>query len=153
MHHTLTGRTRLFLLVLLLVLVAFTAIGLRALLLYNPGPLLYGIWALFTGVCAAGVFWLAASFWRGRLTWRSYFPVADVFTVAAAAITVLTLVLGLRAPSDPASALGVLYAFTLLVICIAWSLHNRIAAAELAAKEHLLRIEYRLADLASRVHK
>lgn len=61
------------------------------------------------------------------------------------------LTLGLRAPSDPASPFGVLYALAFLVICIAWSLHNHIASAELVAREQMPRIECRLADLAGRL--
>jgi hypothetical protein len=62
-------------------------------------------------------------------------------------------VFGLRAPSDPASTFGVLYGFALLTVCIAWSLQNRMAAAELASREQMLRIECRLADLADRLQQ
>jgi hypothetical protein len=41
--------------------------------------------------------------------------------------------------------------FVFYVACISWSLDSRIAAAELAAREQMLRIEYRLADLAERL--
>jgi hypothetical protein len=149
MEHALTSRTRLFLFALLLALLGFVSIGLRALLFYSPGPLVYGVWTVFTGLCAVSALWVGGALWRGRFLWSSYYPVADVFTVAAALITVLTLTLGLRAPSDPASTFGVLYGLVLLVLCSAWSLQNRIAAAELATRERLLRIECRLAAAAT----
>jgi hypothetical protein len=149
-QHTLSPRTRGLLVVLLLLMLLFTAVGLRALLFHYRGALLYGAWTVFTCASAAGALWIGASLWRGRFSWRSYFPLADTFTVAAAAIAVLTLLMGTRAPADPASSFTTLYALTFLVICIGWSIHNRIAAAELAAREQALRIECRLADLAGR---
>lgn len=153
LEHNLTPRTRRSLFALLLLMLTFTAVGVRALLYYYPGPLIYGVWTMFTIACAGGAILVGRSIWRGRFHWSSYFPVADAFTVAATAITVLTLGLGLSAPSDPTSVFGALYAFALLAICIAWSLHNRIAAAELAAREHMLRIECRLADMAGRLQQ
>lgn len=151
LEHKLKPRTRLFLLALPSLMLVFTAVGVRSLLFYYPGPLIYGVWITFTSVCAGGALWTGWSIWRGRFLWRSFFPIADVFTVAAAVITVLTLTLGSHAPADPASTFGVLYGFALLVICIAWSLYNRVASAELAAREQMLRIECRLADLAERL--
>jgi hypothetical protein len=151
MEHRLTPCTRLSLFALLLLMLAFTAVGGRALLFYYPGPLIYGVWTTFTIACSGAALWIGWSIWRGRFLWSSYFSVADTFTVAATVITVLMLGLGLRAPSDPMSVFGVLYAFAFLGICIAWSLHNRIAASELAAKEQMLRIEYRLAEMAGRL--
>jgi hypothetical protein len=153
LEHRLAPRTRLSLFALLLLMLTFTIVGLRAQLFYYPGPLIYGVWTTFTIVCAGGALWIGWAIWRGRFLWSSYFPVADAFTVAATVITVLTLGLGLRAPSDPASVFGALYAFAFLGICIAWSLHNRIAAAELAAREQMLRIECRLAEMAGRLEQ
>ena len=94
--------------------------------------------------------WIGGSIWRGQFLWRSYFPVADAFAVAATAITVLALGSGQHAPADEMSVFGVLYAFTLMTVCIAWSLHNRISAGELATREQMLRVECRLAAMAGR---
>jgi len=63
------------------------------------------------------------------------------------------LLVGIGKPSDPASLFHAFYVFVFYVTCIAWSLDNRIAAAELAAREQMLRIECRLADLAGRAHQ
>jgi hypothetical protein len=152
-QHTLTPRTSGLLVLLLLAMLLFTAVGLRALIFHYRGALLYGVWTIFTLASSAGALWIGASLWRGRFEWRSYFPIADAFTVAATAITVLTLLMGTRAPADPASSFTALYALTFLVICVAWSVHNRIAAAELAAREQALRIECRLVDLAGRMQR
>ncbi|HWB11679.1 MAG TPA: hypothetical protein VG826_20780 [Pirellulales bacterium] len=152
-QHTLTPRTSGLLVLLLLATLLFAAVGLRAMLFHYRGPLLYGVWTTFTLASAAGAVWIGVSLWQGRFQWKSYFPVADAFTVAAAVISVLTLLMGARAPADPASSFATLYALTFLVICVAWSIHSRIAAAELAAREHSLRIECRLADLAGRMQR
>jgi hypothetical protein len=151
--HTLNPRTRLLMIGLLLLLLLFTAVGMRGLLFYNPGPLVYGVWVVYTSVCALGSLWIGRSLWLGRFLWKSYFPVADLFTVAATVITVLAVAFGQLAPADPSSTFGVFHAFAFLAICIGWSLHNRIAAAELVTREHLLRIECRLADIAGRIQK
>lgn len=150
-QDTLTPRTSGLLVLLLLAMILFTGVGLRALIFHYRGALLCGVWTTFTLASAAGALWVGASLWRGRLRWKSYFPIADAFTVAATVITVLTLLMGTRAPADPASSFTALYALTFLVICVAWSVHNRIAAAELAAREQALRIECRLVDLAGRI--
>jgi hypothetical protein len=152
-QHTLTPRTGALLAVLLLVMVLFTAVGVRALLFHYRGALLYGVWTIFTCICAGAALWIGGSLWRGRFAWRSYYPVADAFTVAAVAFAVLTLLIGTRAPADPAASFGALYALTFLTICLGWSVHNRIASAELAAREQALRIECRLADLAGRMQR
>jgi hypothetical protein len=151
LEHRLTPRMRRWLFALLLLMLTFTAVGVRGLIFYYPGPLIYGVWITYTIVCSGGALWVGGSIWRGRFLWSSYFPVADAFSVAAAVIAVLTLGLGIRAPSDPSSVFSALYSFALLAICLAWSLHNRIAAAELAAKEQLLRIECRLIEMAGRM--
>lgn len=151
LQHKLTLRTRLLLTPLLLATLAFTAVGLRALLFYYRGAMLYGVWMVFTCICAAAAVWIGAAIWRGRYYWSSLFSVADAFAVAAVVMTVLMLVAGTRAASDPASTFGVLYALTLLITCIGWSVYNRIAAAELCTREHALRIECRLADLSRRL--
>src|SRR5690348_580031 len=82
LEHTLTPRTRILLFALLLLMLSFTAVGIRALLLYRPGPFTYGVWMIFTMVCAGGALWIGRSIWRGRFLWSSYFPVADAFAVA-----------------------------------------------------------------------
>jgi hypothetical protein len=153
LHHTLTPRARLPLVGLLLVLAALTGgIAYRMLVSY-PGPLVYGAWATELVLCASFALWITRVLWQGTTAWTAYFRMGDVIGVAAGLITVLALFDGLRDPHDPASTYNVLFVLVLFVQCLAWSLLNRIASAELAGKEQMLRIECRLAELADRLQK
>jgi hypothetical protein len=60
---------------------------------------------------------------------------------------------GYLARRHEASTFNTLFVFVFYFSCAAWVTSTRIAAAELAAKEQMLRIEYRLADLAERLAK
>lgn len=153
LHHQLTLRSRILLGALLVGIVGGVALGCRSILFYDRGPFIYGVALTFTALCTAAALSIVRTLWRGVVPWKSYFQVAGIFTAAAVLMTVLALLSGLRNPSDPASAFGVLYAGVFLVVCIAWSLNDRIAAADLAARERLLRIEWRLADLSDRGSK
>ena len=70
---------------------------------------------------------------------------------AAGMLTVVTMLRGMGDPTDPASTFHVLLALVFYIACLFWNLDSRIAAAELAGREQMLRIEYRLADLAERL--
>jgi hypothetical protein len=54
-------------------------------------------------------------------------------------------------PDKPASMFNAFFIFVFYYACSEWAVQNRIAAAELAAREQMLRIECRLADLAERM--
>jgi hypothetical protein len=151
LSHTLTPRSRFAMTVLSFVLVVFMGVGLRAMIFYDRGPTLLAVWLTFTTSCGLCNLWIAQTLWRGTFAWKSFFSIAELFTVFATIIAVLTLAVGAREPSNPASTFGVLYALVLLIVCVAWSLHARISAAELASREQMLRMEYRLADLAERL--
>jgi hypothetical protein len=153
LHHQLTPRSRVLLGALLVGVVVGAGLGCRSILFYDRGPFIYGVALTFAALCTAAALWIVRTLWRGVVPWKSYFQVAGIFTGAAALMTVLALLSGLRNPADPASTFGVLYAGVFLVVCIAWSLNDRIAAAELDARERLLRIEWRLADLSERGSK
>jgi hypothetical protein len=90
---------------------------------------------------------------KGEHTWRAYFNVAGMFYTAAGITVTLALLRGLRTPHDPASTFGAVFALVFLVVCLGWALQNRIDAALLSTREHMLRMESRLADLAERMGK
>ncbi|WP_410961326.1 hypothetical protein, partial [Salmonella sp. SAL4457] len=89
--------------------------------------------------------------WTGAHTWRAYFRVAGMLYLAAGITATLALLSGLRAPHDPASTFGAVYALTFLVVCVGGAIQSRIDAALLKTREGQLRIETRLADLAERL--
>jgi hypothetical protein len=70
---------------------------------------------------------------------------------AAGMLTVVAMLRGMNAPADPSSTFQVLFALVFYIACLFWNLDSRIGAAELAAREQMLRIEYRLANLAERL--
>lgn len=156
-HHRLRPRTRLLYGGGLLLGVALAIFGAWHLLhSHAPAADLRIAWTSYITVCSAcGVIavWLARAVWQGTFAWRSYYFVTESMFVAAGLIEVLALLQGTRAPSDPASTFWAVYVGVLLVACLGWSLSNRIDAARLDAREGMLRLESRLADIAERLPK
>jgi hypothetical protein len=137
---------------LLVILLACTAGIVRNMLVYDVNPVVLLGWsAMVLGfVCAA--YYIARDLWFRRHRPKTVFSIAHVLTGTAGAITVVSLIIGLAKPSDPASMFGAFYTFVFYFACTSWSLDSRVVAAELAAREQMLRIEYRLADLAGRLN-
>lgn len=134
----------------LLVTVALIA---RADLYYHVrGLMLVGHMALAIGFLGASVL-IFRDLQKRRHSRRSVFSIASLLTGTAGSITVVALILGLRAPSDPKSLFGAFYVFVFYFACAIWAVESRIASAELSAREQSLRIECRLADLAERLQK
>jgi len=134
-------------------LLVTTALIARADLLYHVrGLMLVGHVALAAGLVAAA-FLIIRDLRNWRHSRRSVFSIASLLTGAAGTLTVVALILGLRAPSDPKSLFGAFYVFVFYFACAIWAVESRIAAAELSAREQSLRIECRLADLAERMQK
>ena len=79
--------------------------------------------------------------------------IGHILMTSAAAITVITLLIGLNAPDDPASTFNAFFMFVWYFACFSLALENRIADAELTAREQMLRIEYHLAELAEQLQK
>jgi hypothetical protein len=151
LHPPMTWRSAapgVMLLVMLLVCVAGI---IRAFVVYPPGVLVGMAWAVlalvFTWVSAL----IVRDLWRKKHSTKSAFSVAGALYFAAGCLTVVALIRGLRAPSDPASTFNALYVFVFYVACGAWSIESRIAAAELSNREQMLRLESRLVDLAERL--
>jgi len=84
---------------------------------------------------------------------RSVWSIASLLTGTAGTLTVVALLLGMRSPSDPKSLFSAFYAFVFYFACAIWALESRIATSELVAREHSLRLECRLADIAERLGK
>jgi hypothetical protein len=101
----------------------------------------------------AHIIWLARALRRGGFAWRSNFKLLELWTGIAGIVLTVALFRGLRNPADPASTFGLLFTFIFYVCCAGMSLQNQIKSLGLSNREHLLRIESRLADLAERLGK
>jgi hypothetical protein len=134
-------------------LLALTALIIRADVVHRVhGLMLVGHLVLGVGfLIAAGL--IIRDLRRRTHSARSVYSIAMVLTWVAGALTVVALVLGLRAPSDPKSIFDAFYVFVFYFACAIWGLESRVANAELSAREQSLRIECRLADMAQRINK
>lgn len=149
----LTRRTTVIGLVLLVLLLTGIALIIRADLFYHVrGLMLVGHVALAAGFVGASIY-ILRDLRKRRQSQASIRSISGLLTIAAGILTVVVLMIGLRAPSDPKSLFNTFYVFVFYFACAVWGLDGRIASAELAAREQSLRIEYRLADLAERLGK
>ena len=87
----------------------------------------------------------------GWHSWRAFFRVPGMFFLVSSVTLLLALLRGLRAPDDPSSTFSVLFVLFFFLVCSGWVLQARIDAALLTTREHLVRIESRLANLAERL--
>jgi hypothetical protein len=135
----------------LLVVLVVCVIGIvRNMFIYEVKPLVLVSWAVLAISFAAAAYLIVRDLWRGKHSQKSAFSIGHILTFAAGSITVASLLIGLAAPDKPASMFNAFFVFVFYFACSEWAVHNRIAAAELAAREQMLRIECRLADLAER---
>lgn len=150
LHPPMSARSSAPGIVLLVLLVACTILIVRADFIYHVGSLLLvahiALAVAFVG--ASGLIVRDLRQWKHSR--QSAASVANLLTLAAGIVTVIALIRGLNAPSDPKSLFGAFYVFVFYFACAMWSLERRIAAAELLSREQSLRIECRLADLAER---
>jgi hypothetical protein len=153
LHPKHTRRTMLPGIGLLVVLV----VGLLALahnILFVPaGPIALTGWAILAAAFAYAAFLIIRDLREGTHSPKSVFSISKAIGGAAGMLTAVALTIGSQHPSDPASTFHALYVFVFFVACISWNIDGRIAAAELAAREQMLRIECRLADLCERFNK
>jgi peptidoglycan/LPS O-acetylase OafA/YrhL len=105
----------------------------------------------FIAVAVAHVVWLARALRRGSFAWRSNFRLMGLWTLAAGVVLTVALFRGMFKPGDPASTFGLLFTFIFYVCCAGQSLINQIKEASWTQREHLLRLESRLADLMDRL--
>jgi peptidoglycan/LPS O-acetylase OafA/YrhL len=105
----------------------------------------------FIAVAIVHVVWLARALRRGSFAWRSNFRLMELWTGAAGVVLTVALFRGLQKPSDPASTFGIVFTFIFYVCCAGQSLFNRIKEASWTQREHMLRLESRIADLIDRL--
>lgn len=147
----LTARPALIGIALLVALLTCTVLIVRNMFIYDVSALILLSWAILAIAFAAASWLIAHDLWRGKHSPKSAFSIGHILTFAAGAITVASLLMGLNEPDKPASMFNAFFVFVFYYACSEWAAHNRIAAAELAAREQMLRIECRLADLADRM--
>jgi hypothetical protein len=151
LHHRLTPRTRFATGCAMLAAVAGSAWCARGVIRFPETWIGNGT---FAAVCLAVAVWFGRVLWRGGFARRASFAVVEwLGGIAVATFVAVALFRGMSAPSEPASTFGAIMAVLLVTVGFAWGTGNRIAAAKLETREHLLRIESRLADLAERLGK
>jgi hypothetical protein len=138
--------------VALLTVLVTCAIGIsRNIFVYEPEPLTLVSWC----VLAVGFSWVSfliiRDLVRQKHSPKAASAIGQILMLSAGIVTVVALLIGLNKPGDPASMFNAFFVFVWYFACVTLALDNRIAASELAAKEQMLRIEYRLADLAERL--
>jgi len=138
---------------LLVVLLVCVAGIIRNMLVYKVSALMLTSWAVMALAFSAAAYLIVRDLWRGKHSPKAAFSIAHILNFAAGSITVASLLMGLAKPSDPASMFNAFFVFVFYFACSEWAVYNRIAAAELAAREQMLRIECRLADLSERFSK
>jgi hypothetical protein len=153
LHSKLSPRKAAMGVLLLVVLLACVAGLVRNMFLYDEKPLVLVAWSVLAIAFTMAAALIVRDLWLRQHTAKATFSIAQLLTGAAGTLTVVSLLLGMSEPANPASTFNVLYTFVFYFACTSWALDGRIAAAELAGREQMLRIEYRLADLAERVGK
>lgn len=138
---------------LLAVLVVCTIGLLRNMLVYDPEPLILVAWGVLAAAFSWVSFLIVRDLVRQKHSPKAAMSIGQILMTSAAAVTVVALLMGLNAPSDPASTFNAFFVFVWYFACMTLALDNRIAAAELAAREQMLRIEFRLADLADKLQR
>jgi hypothetical protein len=138
---------------LLVILLGCIAGIVRNLFVYEANLLVLASWLVMGGTFAWVAYLIVRDLLRRRHSPASAHAISQALFGAAGLITAATLLAGLSDPGNPASTFHTLFVFVFYFTCAAWVTANRIAAAELAAREQMLRIEYRLAALAERLSK
>jgi hypothetical protein len=153
LNCTLTPRTRLLAVSGVLVSVGFAVACLVSFVVHHAKPgaakfLLPAYAAIFLAAAA----WIARALRQGGFARRSSFVVVEQLGgIMVGLYVTVALFSGMKAPSDPRSTYAAVWAVMFMMVGFAWATGNRIAAASLDTREHLLRIESRLADLSDRL--
>src|SRR6476646_8365081 len=148
----LTARPALVGIVMLAVLLICSVLIIRNMFIYSVSALVLVAWSTLAIAFLVTAFLIGRDLWRGKHSPKSVFSIAHILNFAAGSVTVVSLLMGLMKPGDPASMFNAFFVFVFYFACSEWATYNRIAAAELAAREQMLRIECRLADLAEKLN-
>ena len=148
-----TAKSRSGAIILLVICVAVVVGEIRALLVYPRGVELYVGGTTMLIACAVVAFWVIRDLRRGQSARKQTFKVSELFYGAASILLVTSLMHGLSKPADPASTFNAFYVYVFLFVCAVWGIANRITAAVIETREHLLRVESRIADLVERLPK
>jgi hypothetical protein len=138
---------------LLVALVAAVGGVVRNLFVFSARPIVIAGWLVLAATFLVAACVVGRDLWRGKTSPKSEYSIPYILRFAAAAITVMSLLAGVGAPDKAAAMFSSFYVFIFYFACSEWAVHSRIAAAELAAREQMLRIECRLADLSERFNK
>jgi uncharacterized membrane protein len=149
----LTRRKAMSGIVVLVVLVICTIGLIRNMFVYERSLLTLVAWGVLAGAFSWVSFLIVRDLWLQKHSRKSAISITHILMTSAGAVTAVVLLLGLNEPGNPASMFNAFFVFVWYFACVTLALDNRIAAAELAAREQMLRIEYRLADLAERLPK
>jgi len=125
----------------------------RSLLLYDANGLTVASWLVMVFAFAWVAYLIVVDLVRRRHRKRSVLSISEALYSVAGLLTLAALIAGRNEPANPSSTFDVVFVFVFFFTCAVWTLQNRIASAELAAREQMLRIEYRLADLAERLQQ
>lgn len=138
---------------LLVLLILGCAVLIRNLIVVDAKPAVQAGWlALLVGFAAACIP-IARDLWRKKHSKKSLIAVTTHISTAAGLLTAIAMFRGMSAASEPASTFHVLFALVFLIMCLSWSLDSRMTAAELASREQMLRLEYRLAELGDQMKR
>jgi hypothetical protein len=152
LHPRLTKRSRLLAWAGLIASLVFAAACIWSLAAHHDKPQVKWVLPSYAAVFIGTAAYLAQVLRSGVFSRRASFAAVEwLGGILVGVYLTATLFHGMKAPSDPASTLGAVWGLMLLSVGFAWGTGNRIAAATLETREHLLRIESRLAELAEKM--
>jgi len=153
LNHKLTPRSRWLAIGGLVVSLGFAIACVASLIVHHAKPgVTKVVLPAYAAIFLATAGWLVTVLRRGGFARRASFVVVEWLGGTMVGVYVAAVLLsGMRSQADPASTYGAVWAVMFMMVGFAWSTGNRIAASTLETREHLLRLESRLADLAERV--
>lgn len=146
----LTRISRTWWIVGLLAAVVFAAWGSLIVFLATFDVFLRVVWIIYTLANVAFIAFAAHVLITGTLNLRRLF---FFLKISPAGALLVAICLFARAAVQPSleSLLWAGFGVFCLGVAMAWALHNRINLSDLSTREHLLRLEYRVLEMADRL--